>query len=57
MPVFDDMSGLPMVRAFVKEVLQRRPVTASGVPHMSVKDDVYNGIFIPAGTNVHPNQW
>ncbi len=24
---------------------------------MSVKDDVYNGLFIPAGANVHANQW
>ena len=57
MPEFSDMPKLPTVRAFVKEVLRWRPVTAGGIPHMSVEDDVYEGLFIPAGTNVHPNQW
>lgn len=57
MPVFDDMPALPTVRAVAKEVLRWRPVTAGGVPHELVKDDVYEGYFLPAGTNVHPNQW
>lgn len=57
MPDFDDMPNLPTVRAVVKETLRWRPVTAGGVPHQLVKDDVYDGFFLPAGTNVHPNQW
>ena len=40
MPEFSDMPKLPTVRAFVKEVLRWRPVTAGGIPHMSVEDDV-----------------
>ena len=32
-------------------------MTAGGIPHFSTKDDIYEGMFIPAGTNVHPNQW
>ncbi|EON62419.1 hypothetical protein W97_01641 [Coniosporium apollinis CBS 100218] len=57
MPDFDDMPSLPTVRAVVKETLRWRPVTAGGGPHQLVKDDIYNGIFLPAGTNVHANQW
>lgn len=56
-PTFDDIAQLPMVRATVKETLRWRPVTAGGVPHQLTKDDVYNGYFLPAGTNVHANQW
>ncbi|THU85430.1 cytochrome P450, partial [Dendrothele bispora CBS 962.96] len=26
-----------------------------GVPHRSIKDDVYNGMFIPEGSTVFPN--
>jgi cytochrome P450 len=57
MPYLDEMPQLPTVRAVVKEVLRWRPVTAGGLPHMCVKDDVYEGFFIPAGTVMHPNQW
>lgn len=57
MPEFDDIPQLPTVRAVAKEVLRWRPVTAGGVPHELVKDDVYEGMFLPAGTSVHANQW
>lgn len=57
LPNFEDLPELPTVRAAVKEVLRWRPVTAGGVPHQLIKDDVYEGYFIPAGTNIHPNQW
>ncbi|KAK5019977.1 hypothetical protein LTR16_000079 [Cryomyces antarcticus] len=57
MPDFNHMPYLPTVRAVVKETLRWRPVTAGGVPHQLVKDDVYNGLFLPAGTNIHANQW
>lgn len=49
LPYLDDVSQLPTVRAVVKEVLRWRPVTAGGLPHMCTKDDVYEGLFIPAG--------
>ncbi|KIX97617.1 uncharacterized protein Z520_06395 [Fonsecaea multimorphosa CBS 102226] len=56
-PDYSDIPSLPTCRAVIKEVLRWRPVTAGGVPHELVKDDVYNGYFLPAGTNVHANQW
>lgn len=57
LPEFEDLPKLPRVRAVVKEALRWRPVTAGGLPHFSTKDDVYENQFIPAGTNIHPNQW
>lgn len=60
-PTFEHIPQLPRVRAVAKEVLRWRPVTAGGLPHMLIKDDVYklNGksIFLPGGTCVHPVQW
>lgn len=66
LPDFDDIPKLPYLRAVVKEVLRWRPVTAGGIPHMCTKDDTYtvttpsgsqHTYFIPAGTNIYPNQW
>jgi cytochrome P450 len=57
LPTLGDMAHLPIVRAVIKETLRWRPVTAGGVPHLAVKDDVYGDLFIPAGTNIHPCQW
>ena len=57
LPEFDDIPQLPTVRAVIKEVLRCRPVTAGGVPHQLTQDDVYNGIYLKAGTIVHANQW
>jgi hypothetical protein len=57
MPDFSDIPQLPTIRAVAKETLRWRPVTAGGVPHELIKDDVYDGFYFPAGTNVHANQW
>lgn len=29
----------------------------AGIPHESVKDDIYEGYFIPAGSIMHPLEW
>jgi cytochrome P450 len=57
LPTFEDIPSLPTVRAVAKEVLRWRPVTAGGLPHELVKDDVYDGFYFPAGTTILPNQW
>lgn len=33
------------------------PIVASGVPHAVIKDDIYKGYYIPAGTVVVGNTW
>ncbi|KAH8597487.1 cytochrome P450 [Bisporella sp. PMI_857] len=57
LPTFDDMPGLPTIRAIVKETARLRPVTAGGIAHKTTADDVYNGYFIPKGSLIHPNLW
>ncbi|KAH0295725.1 cytochrome P450, partial [Aureobasidium melanogenum] len=34
-----------------------RPPVPTGIPHESVKDDIYEGYFIPAGSVMHPLEW
>ncbi|KAJ7309253.1 cytochrome P450 [Mycena albidolilacea] len=57
MPSFSDRANLPYIEAIVKEVLRWRPVGPLGLPRRSVKDDRYNGYFIPKGTLVLYNVW
>lgn len=57
LPQLTDMPQLPTVRAVVKETLRWRPVTAGGVPHKLTQDDIYEGMLIPQGSNVHACQW
>jgi cytochrome P450 len=61
LPTFEDIPKLPRVRANIKETLRWRPVTAGGLPHLLIKNDVYeldgHKYFLRAGTNVHANQW
>ncbi|KAI9450392.1 cytochrome P450 [Lactarius psammicola] len=56
-PTFSDFQHLPYIRAMVKEMLRWRPVVPLGIPHLSTKDDWYNGMFIPKGTTMLANIW
>lgn len=49
-PSFSDLPCLPYLRAMVKEVLRWRAVLPVGIPHCSLEDDWYEGMFIPKGT-------
>ncbi|KAJ7781604.1 cytochrome P450 [Mycena metata] len=57
LPTFADRDDLPYVDALVKEVLRWHCVVPTGVPHRAMRDDVYDGYFIPKGalvlTNIH----
>ncbi|KAI0273355.1 cytochrome P450 [Gloeopeniophorella convolvens] len=57
LPSFADFPHLPYIQAMVKEVLRWRPSVRLGVPHVSISDDWYEGVFIPRGTLVIPNIW
>lgn len=57
LPTLEDMPQLPVTRAVLKEAMRWQPVFPGGVPHVSVKDDTYEGMFIPAGTIVHASNW
>ncbi|KAL4967681.1 cytochrome P450 [Aspergillus stella-maris] len=57
-PDFEDEANLPYVKAFVKEVFRWRSVAViGGQPHAPIRDDVYKGYFIPAGTWIQGNTW
>lgn len=49
-PSFADLPSLPYLRAMVKEVLRWNSSLPVGIPHLSLEDDWYEGMFIPKGT-------
>ncbi|KAH9058308.1 cytochrome P450 [Lactarius vividus] len=54
-PTFSDAPNLPYIQAIVKEVLRWRPAIPFSLPHFTMQDDWYNGMFIPKGTICLPN--
>jgi cytochrome P450 len=57
LPDFSDQDALPYVQAVLKEVLRWHPVTPLSLSHRTMKSDVYEGHFIPAGSIIIPNVW
>ncbi|KAF8149460.1 cytochrome P450 [Crassisporium funariophilum] len=57
LPTIADRENLPYLNAVMKELMRWQPVSPLALPHRAVKDDVYNGCFIPAGTVVMGNTW
>lgn len=55
LPTFEDRKNLPYLNFVLQETLRWGPVSPLGVPHRSLKDDVYNGMFIPKGSFVIAN--
>lgn len=55
LPTFDDRPRLRYLEHFVQEVMRSMPLNPLVIPHRSIRDDVYNGMFIPAGTVVFAN--
>lgn len=57
-PTWSDQPNLPYCMAVIKETLRWRPVAVmGGTPHASIKDDHYQGHFIPKGTTIMGNLW
>lgn len=48
---------LRYLELIVQETLRWRPLSPVGIPHKSLQDDIYNGMFIPRGTEVYFNTW
>ena len=57
LPTFEDIESLPFLNALLKEVLRWHPVIPAGIPHRSLAEDEYNGLYVPAGTIVMPSVW
>ncbi|KAF5335634.1 hypothetical protein D9758_014794 [Tetrapyrgos nigripes] len=57
LPDFSDFGSIPYADALLRESLRWIPVVPLSVPHRSVKDDEYNGYYIPGGANLVGNSW
>ncbi|KAI0670932.1 cytochrome P450 [Trametes maxima] len=57
LPDYTDRDDLVYVNAIVKECLRWHVVIPLGLPHRTLKDDVFEGYFIPAGTMMMANTW
>ncbi|KAF9054666.1 cytochrome P450 [Panaeolus papilionaceus] len=57
LPVFHDRDSMPYMEALILELMRWHPVAPLAVPHISSRDDEYDGFFIPKGTVVIPNVW
>ncbi|KAF1348093.1 cytochrome P450 [Delphinella strobiligena] len=55
LPQFSDRPNLPYIDYIVQETLRWGPVSPIGVPHRSLEDDEYNGMFIPKDSFVYAN--
>lgn len=49
LPVLADRPNLRYLDYIVEEATRWRPLSPIGIPHMSLADDVYDGMFIPKG--------
>ncbi|KAG6902622.1 hypothetical protein C0995_014228 [Termitomyces sp. Mi166 len=50
LPEFSDRESLPYLGCILQETLRWHPAVSLGVPHCSLEDDVYRGMFIPKGS-------
>ncbi|KAL6913504.1 hypothetical protein FSST1_011264 [Fusarium sambucinum] len=59
LPEFSDRSSLPYIEHIVQEIYRWSPLAPLGIPHKSLHDDVYQGMFIPKGyrTVVYANSY
>ena len=57
LPEHSDINQLPYISAIVKETLRWAPAVPTGSPHRLMEDDIYKGMFIPAGATVIENIW
>ncbi|KAL0578893.1 hypothetical protein V5O48_003126 [Marasmius crinis-equi] len=56
-PEFSDQENLPYIKAALLETLRWQPTVPLALPHKCLKDDVYEGQFIPAGATILANTW
>ena len=52
-----DNPELRHIEYIVEEIVRWRPLSPVGIPHKSLKDDVYNGMLIPQGSHIYFNAW
>ncbi|KZT37248.1 cytochrome P450 [Sistotremastrum suecicum HHB10207 ss-3] len=55
LPEIKDRPNMPYLNAVLTEVMRWSPIAPLGNTHRLTEDDVYDGMFIPAGTCIIPN--
>ncbi|KAF9459489.1 cytochrome P450 [Collybia nuda] len=55
LPEFDDRASLPYLECMLHETLRWNNAVPLGIPHLSLEDDVYEGMFIPKGSTIIAN--
>lgn len=55
LPTREEIHRLPIFNAVWKEAFRWNPPVPIGLPHFSVKENVWNGYYLPKGTVVHCN--
>lgn len=57
LPDHSDIDNLPYIVAIAKETLRWAPPVPIGTTHRLIEDDLYRGMFIPAGATMVENIW
>jgi len=57
LPEHSDIDKLPYITAIIKETFRWSPPVPMGITHRLMKDDVYKGMFIPAGVTLLEGIW
>ena len=57
LPSFEDRDKLPYIECLIQETTRWYPLSPLGVPHATIEDDVYKGMFIPGGSVVFANAY
>ncbi|KAJ7064313.1 cytochrome P450 [Mycena amicta] len=55
LPEFEDRDSLPYVEALYNELFRWNTGAPLGLPHRSIDDDIFRGMFIPKGTTIMSN--
>lgn len=55
LPEYHDRERLPYLECLLQETLRWNQAAPSGVPHRSLEDDIYKGMFIPKGSVIIAN--
>ncbi|KAF9459490.1 cytochrome P450 [Collybia nuda] len=55
LPEFKDRSALPYFECVLQETFRWNAAVPLGIPHQSLEDDIYEGMFIPKGSLVISN--
>ncbi|KAJ7187845.1 putative monooxygenase [Mycena filopes] len=57
LPTIADKGSLPYMRSLMTEVFRWHQAIPLGIPHALIRDDIYEGMYLPKGSLMIPNVW